>query len=179
LDNYQSGISLTNNIVNENSLNLYVGTLMYITNNTIKDNQKFILESHDDIFTIKSKNQLFMHKYAVYLQEDFYKIKVTVMEIGSTAFIDINVHRNNKLSLDIICDHLQYLEHSNIFIVGQISVINNNNPYLLQLYDYIDGEKVENNNNNFYIKDNVIYITNLPIIGNQDIIIRCNIESLP
>ncbi len=177
LNDYQAGISLTNTAINEKSLDLYVGTFMYITNKTLKDNQKFILESHHDIFSIKSKNQLFLNKYAMYLLEDSYKLKVTAIEIGATAFLDVFVNRDNKLSLDLSLEHSQYLHHSNIYIVGQISVLNNHNNYSLQLYDYIDGEKINNNNNNFYIKDNHVYISNLQIIGNQEIIIRCNIDN--
>jgi hypothetical protein len=178
LTDYPSGISLTNSVIDDKSLNLYVGTLMFISNNTLKDNQKFILETNNDIFTIKSKNQLYLHRYAMHLLDDCYNIKVSAIEAGATAFLDINLHRNNKLTLDIFLEHSEFLQYSNIFIVGKIVVINNNNnPYILELYDYIDGIKIDNNNNNFYIKDNYVCISNLQIIGNQEIIIRCNLEN--
>ena len=104
---------------------------------------------------------------------------MSAIEAGATAFLDINLHRNNKLTLDIFLEHSEFLQYSNIFIVGKIVVINNNNnPYILELYDYIDGIKIDNNNNNnFYIKNNYVCISNLQIIGNQEIIIRCNLEN--
>jgi hypothetical protein len=177
LDSYQPGISITHSCVNEQSLNLYVGTFMYITNNILKDNLKFILETHNDIFIIKSKNQLYLQKYAMYLLDDLYKLRVSVSENGSTAFLDIKIIRSNKLLLDVNLDHIKYLQNSNIFLVGELKVINNHNPYLLEFYDYIDGIKICNNNNNFVLQDNYVYLTNYQINHNQEIIIRCSVKN--